>query len=235
MPTQNFLYKNAVDITEHISIVIPDVGYVVDNEDDYFSMVTMLTAMPIDMMVQLDDIGIDFSTINEYELFLLLFQGLVDRDTSMIFGDLDLSKFRAAVDENDNLFIVDEESGARIDRVVYGQIASTLRKIHFLEKNIKKPGNEEARKFMIERARKKQNREARKKKDSYFEHLIVSMVNTEQYKYDYETTRNLTIYQFNSSVHQIVRKINYDNLMIGCYAGTIKTTEINQDALDWLT
>lgn len=47
---------------------------------------------------------------------------------------------------------------------------------------------------MIERARKKQNREARKKKDSYFEHLIVSMVNTEQYKYDYETTRNLTIY-----------------------------------------
>lgn len=73
MPTQNFLYKNAVDITEHISIVIPDVGYVVDNEDDYFSMVTMLTAMPIDMMVQLDDIGIDFSTINEYELFLLLF------------------------------------------------------------------------------------------------------------------------------------------------------------------
>ncbi len=68
--------------------MIPTVGEVLENEDNYYSMVSMLTAMPIDMMVQLDDIGIDFTTINEWELFLLLFNSLKEQDTSLIFWRL---------------------------------------------------------------------------------------------------------------------------------------------------
>ena len=71
MATLNLLYKQEYAINEHIRIQIPTVGEVLDNEDDYYTMVTMLTAMPVDMMVQLDDIGVDFTAINEYELFLI--------------------------------------------------------------------------------------------------------------------------------------------------------------------
>ena len=66
MATQNLLYKTEYKINEFIQVRIPTVGDVLDHEDDYYSMVSMLTAMPIDMMVQLDDIGIDFTKINEY-------------------------------------------------------------------------------------------------------------------------------------------------------------------------
>ena len=88
---------------------------------------------------------------------------------------------------------------------------------------------------MIERARLKQRRAARRKRESQLEDLIVAMVNTEQYKYGYEGTLNLTIYQFNASVYQIVKKINYDNTMIGCYAGTVNIKELNQSDLNWLS
>lgn len=195
----------------------------------------MLTSTPYDMMVQLDDIGIDFSTINEYELFLLLFPTMAKMDTSLVFGDLDLTRFQAALDERNEMFFVDPETGQKIDRVVYGMIASTLRKIHFFERTNKKPGNDEAKKYMIERARVKQKRRARKKHDSQLEKTIVAVVNASEFKYGYEGVRNLTIYQFNASLHQIVRKVNFDNLMIGCYAGTINTKELSQDSLNWLT
>ena len=61
------------------------------------------------------------------------------------------------------------------------------------------------------------------------------MVNTEQFKYNYETVLDLSIYQFNESVSQIVRKVHYDNMMIGAYTGHIDMKSVNKDDLNWLT
>lgn len=235
MPTQSLLYQKQVPINDSIHIVIPTVGEVIDNEDDYYSLVFALTASPIDMMVQLDDIGIDFTTINDYELFLLLFSSMQQQDTSLVFGDLDLKKFELAVSgQNSNLILVDKADNIIIDRAIHGQIANALRRIHHIEKNLKKPANKEAMAFMLERARAKLKRERNRKKESQTESLIVAMVNTEQFKYDFESTRSLSIFQFNESVHQIIKKVDYDNRMYGVYAGTINAKELSRDDLNWL-
>lgn len=235
MPTQNFLYKKQIAINDSISIVVPTVGEIIDNEDAYYGLVSMLTAMPIDLMVQLDDAGIDFTTLNEWELFLLLFSGIKSQDTRQIFGDLDLSKFKMAVNEqNGNIILLDDEHDIRIDRAIQAQIANVLRKIHHLEKNTRKPANEEAKKFMIERARVKQRRNRNRKEDSQLETLIIAMVNAEQYKYDFESTRGLSIFQFNESVRQIINKVDYEHRMYGVYTGTINAKELSQDELNWL-
>lgn len=236
MATLNLLYKQEYAINEHIKIQIPTVGEVLDNEDDYYTMVTMLTAMPVDMMVQLDDIGIDFTAINEYELFLILFNALKDKDTSLIFGELDLKPFRSAVNPQNNTIVLrNKETGVVIDRGIQGQIASVLRKIHNLKRNNRKPANQEAREYMLQRAREKMRRRSKRMNDSQLEELIVAMVNTEQFHYGFEGTRELSIYQFNESVRQVIKKIDYDNRMHGVYAGTVNAKELSQDDLNWLT
>ena len=236
MSTLNLLYQKKYDINSSISIVIPTVGEIIDNEDEYYSLVSALTAMPVDLMCQLEDMGIDFTSINEYELFLIIFPGLKSQDTSLIFGDLDLSKFKVAVNEqNGNIVLLDEEHDIKIDRAIHGRIAEVLRKIHHLEKNRRKPANDEAKQFMLKRARDKMKRHRNRKEDSQLESLIVAMVNTEQYKYDFEGTRELSIYQFNESVRQVIKKVDYDNRMYGVYTGTINAKELSQDDLNWLT
>ena len=236
MATLNLLYKQEYAINEHIKIQIPTVGEVLDNEDDYYTMVTMLTAMPVDMMVQLDDIGVDFTAINEYELFLILFNALKDKDTSLIFGELDLKPFRSAVNPQNNTIVLrDKETGVVIDRGIQGRIASVLRKIHNLKRNNRKPANQEAREYMLQRAREKMRRRSKRMNDSQLEELIVAMVNTEQFHYGFEGTRELSIYQFNESVRQVIKKIDYDNRMHGVYAGTVNAKELSQDDLNWLT
>lgn len=234
--SSGYLYARSYPINDHISITIPTVGQVWDRESEYYGLVTAVIATPSDFMVQLDDIGIDFSKISSYELFLLLFNGMKTADTSLVFGDLDLSKFKTAInDKNGKVVLIDQENGIVIDRAIHDQIRRTLRKINHLENTDKKPGNEEARKYMIERARIKQRRASKRPQKSQLEDLIIAMVNTEQFKYGYEETRDLTIYQFHASVYQIIKKINYDNTMIGCYAGTINAKELSQDQLNWLT
>lgn len=234
--TDNLLYKNKIPINERISICIPTVGEVVDCEDEYYSIVSVLTAMPIDFMVQLDDAGIDFTSINEYELFLIMFEELKNRDTQMVFGDLNLSKFELMVNQqNGNIVLHDEENDITIDRAVHSLIADALRKIHRLEKNHRKPANNEAKEYMLKRARNKLRRTKNRKQKSQLEELIIAMVNTEQYKYDFEGTRELSIYQFNESVRQVIKKVDYDNKMYGIYSGTISAKDLSQDDLNWLS
>lgn len=236
MATLNLLYKKQYAINDSISVVIPTVGQILDNEDAYYHLVSALTSMPIDLMVLLEDAGIDFTSINEYELFLLLFPGIQSEDTHLLFGDLDLTKFKPAIsDQNGKIVLRDNSSGIVIDRLVHGQIAAVLRKIHHLEKNRRKPANKEAKDYLLQRERDKLKRRKNRKEDSHLESLIVAMVNAEQYKYDYEGTRELSIYQFNESVRQVIKKVDYDNKMHGVYAGTIKIKDLSQDDLNWLT
>ena len=235
MTEPSLLYSREVPITDKIHIVIPTVGEIIDHEDEYYTLVSMLTAMPLDFMVQLDDFGVNFDEINEYDLFLILFQAMQSMDASLIFGDLDLTKFELATHIESNMPVLyDEKNDIVIDRVTHTRIAETLRSLHHLEKDTRKPGNKEAREYMLERARKKLKRRKNKKTTSQLSQLIVAMVNTEQFKYGYVETRDLTIYQFNESVQQIMHKVEYDNRMYGVYSGTIDPKSINQDDFNWL-
>lgn len=236
MSTTSLLYKREIAVNDYISIVVPTVGEIIDcGEDAYYSLVSILTAMPIDMMVPLDDAGIDFTTLNEWELFLLMFGGLQSQDTHLVFGELDLSPFKMAVNEqNGSIILLDQEHDIKIDRAMHARIAGILRKIHHLERNIRKPANDEAKKFMIERARAKQRRSRNRQEDSQLEMLIIAMVNAEQFKYDFESVKGLSIYQFNESVKQITHKVDYEHKMYGVYTGTINAKELSQDEWNWL-
>lgn len=235
MATINLLYKDSYAINENISIHIPTVGEVLQDEDNYYGLVYALTSMPVDRMVQLDDLGIDFTQIDDYELFLLFFTAIREQDTHLIFGDLDLSKFKLAESEEEaNYVLVDSEHDIIIDRKIQRQIAAALRKIHHLEKNRRKPGNTEAKDFMLQVEREKMKRQKRRSVLSNLESLIVALVNTEQFCYRYDDVLDLTIYQFNESVKQITHKVEYDNRMRGVYAGTISAKDLSQDDLNWL-
>lgn len=233
---KGYLYARDYPVNDKISIAIPTVGEILEDERAYYNLIMAVTATPSDFMVQLDEAKIDFSKISAFDMFVMLFDGLKSVDTHLVFGDLDLSKFKVAVNtQNGTIVLRDEDNDITIDRAIHDQICRVIRKINHLEKNDRKPANEEAKKYMIERAKIKQLRASRKPWVSQLEDLIVAMVNTEHYKYGYEETLSLTIYQFNASVYQIIKKVNYDDIMIGCYAGTINMKEISQDQLNWLT
>ena len=231
MSTINLLYKREYAVTDKIKVVIPKVKDVLENEDLYYGQISTLTSMPIDYMVELDDIGIDFTEINDYQLFLLFFTGLQRDDTSLIFGDLDFKKFDF---DKDEMILYNPIDDIRIDRVVYAQISATLCKMHHIEKNRKRPVNTEVKEYLLERARTKRKRRKNRLDMSQLESLIISLVNTPEFKYDYDGVLDLSIYQFNESVRQIVKKVDYNNRMYGIYAGTVDPKAISRDELTWL-
>ena len=229
------LYKTSIEVSDAISVMVPTVGQIIDNEDDYYQVACMIVATPYDMMVQLDDAHIDFTKIDDFDLFILLFENLRAMNTSLIFGERDRSGMKVARFEGTGeLVLVDKERDITIDRVVHAKLCDSIRNMLHMEKNNKKPGNEEARKYLIDRERKRQKRAKSKQRDSQLENYIVALVNTEQFPYNYETVRNISIYQFYASLNQIAHKIKYDNTMIGYYAGTIKFEDLAPADRTWI-
>lgn len=229
------LYADRYNINDKIYVKVPTVGEVLDNEDKYFEIVYTIVATPYDLMVQLDDNGIDFTKISSFELFCLLFGHLKELDTSLVFGDLDLSKFNVAMNtQNGNYVLRDEENDITIDRAIHGQICACLRKLLNIPKTEKLPGNEEGRIYMLEKARKKAKRKKKKQADSQIEDLIVALVNTAEFPYDYMSVKDISIYQFYSSLKQITHKVKFDKTMIGVYAGTVSFDKLNMDERSWI-
>lgn len=235
MATRSLLYERELRINDNMSVVIPTVAEVLRDEDEYYKRVSLLTATPYDMMVQLDDAGVDFETIDDYGLFLRTYLTIGQGDTSLLFRGFDLSCFVPRVNPaNDLIVLYDPNTGIMIDKGVHAKLCDAVRKIHHLKRNHRTPGDASAKRYLLERQRKKLSRRSACESDSQMENLIVAMVNTEQFSYDFEGVRNMTIYQFNESVQQVVKKINFDNRMHGIYSGTVSAKDLSETDLNWM-
>lgn len=233
---KSLLNATSVNILPNLSIRIPTVGEILEDEYTYYDIVSAFTAVPFQYMVQLDDIGIDYTEITEYQLFMMLFPMYAKTDLSILFGDLKTSDFDIYTNkEDDSQVIYSPSNDIMINELVYNDIANILRKINLFEKVKSKPGNESAKKYMLERERKRQKRHSKKKLEPYLENLVISLVNTSEFSYNYETCMDLSIYKFNQSLKQIQKKIEFDNLMIGVYAGTVDASKIPKQDLSWLS
>ena len=229
MEGKSLLLADKVDITSFISIRIPTVREILQNERYYYSVVSSLTASPFQYMVQLDDMGIDYTQITDYELFLMLFPTFAKDDLSIIFGDLNTSDYKAYRDtSNETNILFSPKNGLdyKIDELVYVKLADALRKINNFEINKYKPGNEEAKAYLLEKERKKQRRNANKPYEPRLEKLVIALVNRPEFKYNYSSVMDLSIYEFMQSFKQIQTSIAFDNTMIGVYAGTVDTTKL---------
>lgn len=233
---KSLLNLSSIDIIPNLSVKIPTVGEVLNDEFTYFNIISTLTATPFQYMVQLDDIGIDYTRITDYDLFKMLFPSYACSDLSILFGELYTSDFDVYINNQDNSQVIySPQNNITIDESIYTDLVNAIRKINLLEKISYKPGNESARKYLLQKERKKQRRAAKKKQEPYLEKMVIALVNTSEFPYDYDSCMNLSIYRFNQSFKQIQHKISFDNTMIGVYAGTVDTSKLSdKNLLTWI-
>ena len=96
--------------------------------------------------------------------------------------------------------------------------------------------NETMRKYAIERAKahRKNARRLKQEATSSFDKQIIALVNNRDFKYNFETINDLTIYDFNVCLKQLIKNKSVDNLYRGLYAGTLKYTAEHNKQLNWL-
>ena len=221
-------------INDKIKLVQPTIGQVADyGEASYFAMVHTLTAIPSDMKSQLWDNGIDWCTLEDFELFVLLAPTMTPDKTGIIFGDLDFSKMRPYQHpQNDEIVLADKESGIVIDKLIYIRMMTFLRKLHNITPKPEKAKGKRAKQAMIDEDRR--NREFNKDKPfrSYLLPLISAIKVKQGYTRDY--VRNMGLYEFFDDVSraQVIDSANH--LLNGVYCGMADLSKVDKKDFNWM-
>lgn len=184
-------------INENIKLIQPTIGQVVDyGEAQYFSMVHTLTAIPSDVKSMLwDQMNLDWTQVEDFELFILFAQSMTPDKTGIIFGNLDFSKMKPfRNNQNGEIVLADKESGVVIDKLIYARMMSFLRKLHNITPKPEKAKGKRAREAMIDEDRR--NRELNKDKPfrSYLLPLISAIKVKQGYTKNY--VRDMGLYEF---------------------------------------
>ena len=221
-------------INDYITISQPSIGQVVDyGESSYFSTIYTITAIPSDMKAPLWDMGIDWTELDDFELFIMLSQTLTLDKTSLLFGELDFSQLKPYPNKvNGDIVLANKETGVIIDKMIYLRIVSYLRKLHNITPKIERAANEMTKKVLIEEDRNKIRLNQEKPFKSYLLPLI-SAVKVKQ-GYTKEYVRNMGLYEFFDDIARMSLINNADHLLSAAYAGTIDMKKLNKQDFNWM-
>lgn len=222
-------------INENIRVLQPTIRQIAEfGERDFFSVVHTVTAIPSDMKAQLWDMGLDWMEVEDFELFIMLSQTLTPDRTKLLFGDVDFSKLRPFKHPyvDDEIILVDKESGVLVDKMIYLKIVSYLRKAFNITPKVEKAANKMTKKILIEEDRKK----LELNKDKPFKSFLLPLISSVKVKQGYtkEYVLNMGYVEFMNDIARLQVINNADHLLSACYAGTIDMKKINKAELNWM-
>ena len=245
-------------VTDRICITQPTLGDIIEFGDSkFYSVMATLCANTTSVRLQLWNMGIDWTKISDYELFIKLIRSFTPDDTRLVLGDLNLSWFIPYIKDNGEdkniilVYIPRDENGNKIptniddaiviDELVYLRIVDYLRcmfDIHpKVEVNVK---DKTTKQWIIDEERmnleiEKKRREKETRKKSFLYPLISAMVNHPGFKYKKNELKEVGIVEFMDSVKRLQTYESVRALMSGMYSGMIDTSKLNlKEELNWM-
>lgn len=224
--TFSLLGRRTYKVSDKILVNIPTVGMVRgENEEDeanFWQEVGMFTASSYDMVVELDDMGLDFTKTSDYMVFVIQFLSyksdkLNNNVSDLLFKDFNL--WELDIDKiNNEMVFVDKNSEVIIDENIYNRLSEILTYVtgHEKPKRIKYDDYIKERYIEDCRASKKRQKKRKPKNDrsgSALDGIILRLVCNANFPYDFETVNKVTLFDLIYSLKQIEKDISVTGLM----------------------
>jgi len=223
-------------INDYITIYTPTIGQIIDfGEQRYYSMIHTLTCIPSDVKSMLADAGIDYEELSDFNLFILLTRNLTVEDTSLVLGDIDLSKLKLNINEDNNEeYLYDEKSGLIIDRLIYMKIVCYLRKVHNIIPKVEKAKNKTTKRILIQLDRERIAKAKKTPYKSQLKYLISAMMRYPGFPYKSYELEKVGLCEFMDHVMGSQIYVSSTALIKGSYSGMIDTSKINRKEFNWM-
>lgn len=223
-------------INDKILIRQPTLEEIVDfGEQRYFGLVRTICSTPADRKVEIwDKLHVFWEKIDEYDLFISLFQTLQKSEVSILFGDMDFTTFKLGTQTGLPDLVLKNKDQVVIDRAIHKLMTDYLRQIHKLKKNVDTGFNDATRKIMIEDDRDEMALQMQKPFQSLLLPLISSLTNCPEFKYRWDDVWTLPIGVFTDSVERVQKHKSYNFVMQGIYSGCVDMKKLDKKELHWM-
>ena len=221
-------------INDKIKVLQPKIRDILYfGEKEYLSVVQTLCATSSNMKSQLADSGIDWETVEDFQMFQTLAPSLNVDKTHLVLGDIDLSKFKIYPNkQNDEVVMVDINNDIVIDRLIYLRIVEYLRKVHGLTRAHDVAQTKFTHEALIEMDREDIEKNANKPYKSFLWPLISSIKARQGYTKQY--VLDMQIYELIHEANRLQIIVQSDALLQGSYSGMVDTKKIPKESFNWM-
>ena len=142
---EKYLYSDNYPLNNGLSIKHPKVKEVIEfGEEQYNTLVSIFLVYPVDLIVELYDLGFpDFEVFSQYDIFLLYYRSNVDLYSEAIkffLGDVKLVP--AQNKETKEVVLFDAEKDFVFDLTSYMIMSNFIRTIHHIPEDKSKLSSE---------------------------------------------------------------------------------------------
>ncbi len=240
-----------IKFSDSLILYQPTLGQIADaGEQRFLNVLWMMCSCAWDMPAAFDDMGRDFMTISDWQFFIETVRSFSAEDTRLVFGDLDFSKLLPMMykqnedDTEGQIVLVNTEpmmaygkeyqpAQYMLTEQMYKEMIPYVREMIGFQHKGRKAANRATAKILIMDDRKQRARHKDDPYESMFHNGIISLVNTEEFPYTYETAFDLTIYQFTKSLIQVQGKKQACAMLQGSMSGFVDTSKTPAASFQW--
>jgi hypothetical protein len=221
-------------INDKIKVLQPNLRQVLEfGERQYFSVIQTLCSTSSNMKSQLADMGLDWETIEDFQMFMMLAQSLDKEKTKLVLGDIDLSKFKIFENkENGEPVMFDQENDIIIDRLIYLRIVEYLRRVHGLTRAYDRTKNRFVHEMAIEMDREEIQSNAKKPYKSFLWPLISSVKARQGYTKQY--ILDMQLFEIVHEANRLQVIVQTDAVLTGAHCGMVDTKKIPKESFNWM-
>lgn len=234
-------FGEAYEPIKGIIVYQPTIGDIMEyGENDFWSMVTMLCANPTSMRLQLWKNGIDWNKIEDFDLFINIVSNFPKEKTSIIFKDIDFTKFVPILVDEKKYFVCKDNMDLIMDETGYLRLVNYLRALFDIHPKVEKARNKATKEVIILEEEQKQNIELRKQKAEKWQRstlfpMLSAYLNHPACKYKKSELKELGIFEFMDNIKRINLIQSVTSLQNGMYSGMLDTSKMNlSKELNWM-
>jgi hypothetical protein len=221
-------------INDKISVQQPTIkAIILNDEESYFDAVNKLCSTSSNMKYQFFTMGLDWEKVDDWQTAMLMWPTLPQDKTKLIFGDLDLTKFKPFENkQNGNLVLRDPDSGVVIDEAIYLRIVEYLRKVHGFTRACDKASTPFAHEMAIEMDKEEIEKSKNKEHKSFLYPMISALKGRQGYTK--QQILDMQMYEMTDEIGRLQIIIQADATINGMHCGMVDVKKIKKENYDWM-
>ena len=209
-------------------------------ESRFYSNLSILVGNPTQFRLMLWEAGIDWNTISDFTMFVLMYKQLEPDVVNLLFDNIDFEKFetleRINEDGEAEAYLYDKETDTEITELVYQRFHQYLQNVFNM-----KPEREVTRQKMLKEAWIRKDKVELKQKTKKGENssfsfvpLISSYINHPGTKHSLQELRDVGVGEFFDSLKRIQIYEQATAVLKGMYSGFVDSKNIDPSSYDFM-
>ena len=229
--------------SKDIVVYQPTIGDIMElGEEKFYSVVNVFIANSTMYRLQLWDLGIDWNTVSDFQIFSMLVTNLLVDDTRILFGDIDFTTFefytKKTISEDEEevteIVLYSPVFDIEINEQVHAQMSLYIKTMMNIFPKVEKAKGKTTKQWIIDEEREKQKQNKDKEYSSSLLPLISGCLNHAGFKYKKAELKEVGIIEFMDSVQRLQVYESTTALLRGAYSGFMDTSKVSKEEFNFM-